>query len=97
MEFVYLIRPTRPGFVEEVLPEENDIMMEHFGYLQGLLREGKLILAGPCLDRTFGITVLKTDSEEEARSLMENDPAVKKGIMSAEFHPYRAALLAGRD
>jgi uncharacterized protein YciI len=97
MEFVYLIRPTRPGFVEEVLPEENDIMMEHFGYLQGLLREGKLILAGPCLDRTLGITVFKADSEEEARSIMENDPAVIKGVMSAELHPYRAALLVGRD
>jgi uncharacterized protein len=97
MEFVYLIRPVRPGFVQEVLPEENEIMMEHFGYLQGLLREGKLILAGPCLDRELGISVIQAESEAEARSIMENDPAVKKGVMTPELHPYRVSLLVGRD
>ncbi|MGZ4135865.1 MAG: YciI family protein, partial [Tumebacillaceae bacterium] len=71
--------------------------MEHFGYLQGLLKEGKLILAGPCLDRVMGITIFKADSEEEARAIMNNDPAVVKGVMSAELHPYRVSLLTGRD
>jgi len=36
---------------------------------------------------------LEAESETEARYLMENDPAVKNGIMTAELHPYRIALM----
>ncbi|MBL0385796.1 hypothetical protein JJB07_03960 [Tumebacillus sp. ITR2] len=71
-------------------------MGQHFEYLKDLLEKGTLLLAGPCLDRTMGITVFKAESIEEARAIMENDPAVKLGVMSAELHEYRAALFAGQ-
>ncbi|KEO81817.1 YciI family protein [Tumebacillus flagellatus] len=95
-EFVYVIRPVRPGFLEEVLPEEMEAMGSHFQYLQDLLEKGQLLLAGPCLDRTFGLCVFKAGSEEEAREIMENDPAIKLGVMNGELHPYRASLFAGQ-
>ena len=41
----------------------------------------------------MGIVILEVDSEEEARVLMENDPAVKEGIMEAQLFPYRVALI----
>jgi len=41
----------------------------------------------------FGIVILEVDSEEEAYDLMNNDPAVKEGIMEATLYPYRVALL----
>lgn len=66
--------------------------------LQGLLKEGKLILAGKTegLDsKTFGIVIFEADSEEEAKMIMDSDPAVLEGIMTAELHPYRVALMRG--
>lgn len=69
-------------------------MSEHFGYLQSLLGEGKLLLAGPCLDGTFGIVIYQADSDQEAENIMMDDPAVKAGIMTAEFHPFKVSLLA---
>jgi uncharacterized protein YciI len=74
-----------------------EIMNQHFGYLQNLIQEGKLLLAGPSLDRQFGVAILTVDSEELAREIMENDPAVKFGVMTAELHPFRVAMLAGRE
>ena len=41
----------------------------------------------------FGIVILEVNSEEEAIALMEDDPAVKEGIMTATIFPYRVALL----
>lgn len=52
--FIGLIRPTRPGFVEQMLPEE-EAMQAHAAYLRQLLSEKTLFLAGPCLDRVFGL------------------------------------------
>ena len=41
----------------------------------------------------FGLVILEVDSEEEAITLMKNDPAVKEGIMEATLFPYRVALI----
>ncbi len=74
-------------------------MAEHFHRLQELHRQGKLILAGRTLNEdetTFRIVILEVESEAEARNLMETDPAVVKGIMTAELYPYRVALIRGQ-
>ncbi|MFX3673612.1 MAG: YciI family protein [Paenisporosarcina sp.] len=76
--------------------KENEIVQHHFEVLQKLQQEGKLLLAGRTLnmDRTgFGIVILEVDSEEEAITLMKNDPAVSEGIMEATLFPYRVALI----
>lgn len=76
--------------------KEEAIVERHFVRLQGLLADGRLILAGRTLTQDpNGIVILEVDSEEEARHLMESDPVVKEGIMTAEFFPYRAALIRG--
>lgn len=75
--------------------KEQAIVGEHFAYLQKLLAEGKLIIAGRTaddLDKTFGIAIFRASSEEEARQIMENDPAISKGMMTSELFPYRVAL-----
>lgn len=80
--------------------KEEQIVEEHFKNLEKLLSEQKLLLAGKTegLDEnTFGIVILETESEEEARKIMEDDPAVKKGIMKARLHPYRIALMRGKQ
>ncbi len=90
--FVYLIRPVRANFLATITPEEQEIMKEHGLYLQDKLKEKSLILAGPCADTTFGIVLFEAESAEEAKKIMENDPAVKGGVMSSELHPFRLSL-----
>lgn len=54
-----------------------------------------LFTAGRTLDPArgvFGIAILRADSEAEARAIMQNDPAVKNGVMHAELFPYRIAF-----
>jgi uncharacterized protein YciI len=74
---------------------EAAIVGEHFKYLQQLLAEGTLLMAGRTLnadDRTFGIVVFAAGSEAEASAIVGGDPAVKHGVMHAELFPYRVAL-----
>lgn len=73
--------------------EDGIIMSEHAEYLNEKLKEGKLILAGPALNAKFGIAILDTDDEEEAKKIMLNDPAVKKKVMSAELNAFRISFI----
>lgn len=77
---------------------DNAIVGRHFARLQVLLGEGRLVLAGRTQDEApRGIVILETGTEEEARELMESDPAVAEGVMTAELFPYRVALMRGMD
>jgi uncharacterized protein YciI len=44
-------------------------------------------------EKTFGIVIIEVESEEEALNIMNNDPAVSEGVMTAELFPYRVALI----
>lgn len=92
-EYIYMIKATRAGFATEPTAEEIDAMSRHFQYLKGLVEERKAFLAGPCLDAAFGVVIYEADTEEEARRIMENDPSVIAGVMSAEMHEFRVSLL----
>ena len=92
-EWLYVLTPPRPTFREDATPAESATMRDHFGYLEGLLAEGKLILAGPSLRPLFGIVVFEAPDEDSARAVMEADPAVSRGVQFAELHPFRLALL----
>ncbi|MFI5212240.1 MAG: YciI family protein [Ignavibacteria bacterium] len=93
LQFIYIIRPFKENFVQTATESENEIMGHHFNYLQSMLSDGKLIMAGPETTGKFGLCVIETGSEQEARDIMENDPAVKSGIVSAELYPYRVSLI----
>lgn len=96
-QFLYQLKLI-PALLDESnwTDKENNIVQHHFEVLQNLQQEGTLILAGRTLNMDpsgFGIVILEVNSEEEAITLMENDPAVKEGIMTATLFPYRVALI----
>jgi len=73
--------------------EEASILSDHVNYLEGLTRQGVVLVFGRTQNNdssTFGIVIFRAESEDAARSIMNNDPAVKKGIMRAELFPYKA-------
>ena len=75
--------------------EDEQIVHDHFHALQRLLDQNQLIMAGRTLTdgpATFGIVTFTADSEKEASAIMNQDPAVDKGIMNAELFPYSVAL-----
>jgi uncharacterized protein YciI len=96
-DWLCIIRPPRPTFISDMRDEERAVMAEHFAYLERLLAEGRLLLAGPSLDPPFGIIVLVAESEEEAWAIVRADPSVQAGVQAPELHPFRTSLLAGRD
>lgn len=100
-QYVYFLRLI-PVLLNESnwTTRENEIVDRHFRKLQALLADGRLVLAGRTLNMDpsgCGIIILEVSSENEARALMESDPAVEEGIMTAELFPYRVALMAGRN
>ncbi len=96
-QYLYKLRPVdRLLTADSWTDEDNAIVEEHFKRLVELEAAGVLILAGRTLnegDSQFGIVIFAAESEASARQIMESDPAVVKGIMTAELFPYRVALI----
>lgn len=96
-QFLYKTIPLRKNFAFDMTEAESSKMEEHFQYLKRLTSEGVVYLAGPVTDGSFGIVVFDAESEDAARTIMENDPAVKAGVMGAKLYPFRVSLFRGRD
>jgi len=77
----------------EETPETKKIQEGHMANIQRLGAEGKLVIAGPFTDGgdLRGLYVFRVASMEEARALVETDPAVKSGRLRFEIHPWFAA------
>lgn len=76
--------------------EDNQAVASHFQRLKAFTETGKVILAGRTLNEDasqFGLIIVEVGSEAEAREIMDQDPAVKAGVMTAELFPYRVALM----
>ena len=66
------------------------LQQAHMANISRLAEEGKLILAGPFLDKgeVRGIYIFNVESLEEAARLTETDPAIKAGRLVMELHPW---------
>lgn len=75
---------------------ESQIVSDHFTRLKNFKDEGIVILAGriPVMEEeAFGIVIFRAESADEAVLFMENDPAVKEGIMTAKVYPFDISLI----
>ncbi len=95
-QYVIFLTPVRETFLEDATPEELEIVERHFEYLKDLLGKDRLILAGRCQDGPPGIVVFEAEDTGAACVVMENDPAVKAGVFTAELRPYSVALMRER-
>ena len=94
-QFLYRLQPTRPAMlIDGLTPEEDAAITEHFRYLVGLADAGVVHLFGRTLNvdsSSFGLCIFEAADEPCARAIMEDDPAVRAGVMRAELFPYRIA------
>ncbi len=67
-------------------------LAEHGRYLQRLMLNGKLVLAGPFLDDQGGFVLLKAANLAEAQQIENQDRAVQNGILKPTVHPFSIAF-----
>lgn len=77
--------------------KRQEVQMAHLKNIMKLAAEGKLVIAGPFLDKgsVRGIFIFDVATIEEAKKLTETDPAIQAGILEMELHPWygSAALM----
>jgi uncharacterized protein YciI len=95
-QFLYRLEPARVEMVTVgPTPDEAAIVSQHFAYLENLTTQGVMLLVGRTQDNspdTIGLAIFQAESEDQARAIMENDPAVKNGVMQAKLFPFKIAL-----
>ena len=77
-------------------PAQAAIVGRHWANLQDLDSKGQLIFAGRTLsidEDGFASVVIRADSEEEARVIMESDPGIREGLFRGHLFPYQVLLV----
>lgn len=96
-EYIYVLKLKQAYHDEKSWTKvHHKIIEDHFMRLKKQCEEGLVVTAGKTDavdEKGFGIVVFQADNEEEAQEFMREDPAVLKGMMTAEVFPYRTALL----
>jgi uncharacterized protein YciI len=95
-QYIYLLKPARLEMLTQSTPYEDETVSKHFAYLKDLTEKGVMILVGRTTNddaTTFGIAIFEAENETGAFEIMQNDPAVMGGVMSAKLFPYRVALM----
>lgn len=80
----------------EMTGDERRLIGEHFAYWKDLTAAGIVLLVGRTQTsgpETLGLAVFKSESEDEAKAIAENDPAVSGGVFVHRLDPYFVALL----
>ncbi|ASK31626.1 hypothetical protein CEY12_16570 [Chryseobacterium sp. T16E-39] len=72
--------------------KKSELMKGHMANIGKLADEGKIIVAGPFLEKNKedyrGMFIFNTKSKEEAEQWVKTDPAVNAGIFSYEIFPW---------
>ncbi|MFM9958724.1 MAG: SRPBCC domain-containing protein [Phycisphaerales bacterium] len=88
----------RADLIETATDEEKKQFGAHAAYVRDLALAGTVVFAGPSTDmKGPAVIVMDVRTEAEARELMENDPAVKNGLMKAKLHPVALSFVRWRD
>ncbi len=81
-------------YIMETVDSEKDseLLEEHIGYLNKYIENGKIFAKGPFTDHSGGLVILKVDTMEEARDIVENDPAIKEGSRKYTLKEWRSNI-----
>jgi uncharacterized protein len=66
-------------------PLSREVVDLHANHLAELDDSGKLVMAGPLLERAGGLIVLRTASAAEAMAIAEEDPLVRVAYQTYEL------------
>jgi uncharacterized protein YciI len=71
----------------------KEVVAKHAQHLSELDAGGKLVLAGPFTDHPTGMLVLRGESKDEIKAIIDEDPLVQGGFRTYEV---RTWLMANR-
>ncbi|MGH7260042.1 MAG: YciI family protein [Nitrospiraceae bacterium] len=61
----------------------------HLANLEPLVRQGRVVLAGPLTDKTGSLIVIEAESLAEAEAFAKTDPYTAYGVFArVEVHPF---------
>ncbi len=88
--FVMLTRGENANKIDSL--KLNQLMIGHLNNIKKMVKEGKLLIAGPFGDdgNWRGIFIFDVKTEEEVADLLKNDPAIQAGRLAYEIHPWWA-------
>lgn len=94
--FMMKLIPPRPTFLSDATPAEMEAMGRHAIYIRSLVRDGKILAAGPVGDPAgawgFGLAIAADTAE--ATRWGEADPVVQAGLgFRWEVSPILSLLL----
>lgn len=95
--YVFAILKTGPAKVEDK-EARNRLFRGHMDNINRLADQGKLVVAGPFgkNDRNYrGLFILNVATVEEAKTLVDTDPAVKAGMFEVELIPWYGSAALG--
>lgn len=80
--------------------DANRIVGEHFAYLTGLYEKGVVKFVGKTEygvehPDNRGLAIFEAADMEEATRIMQNDPCIINGVMTATVHPFRTVYNSG--
>lgn len=80
--YLYRLRAHRPDFASTMSEEEAATMNAHVDYWRGPLSEGRVLIYSPVADpdESWGVGVVRAESEDELVELRNNDPAYRANI-----------------
>lgn len=90
-QFVGIFKVAKADFLKNgPTAEEMKIIIQHRDYWQKYTDEGVCLLAGHTLndDDPIGLAVVKVESEQVAREMMDVDPMVKTGMLKVTLLPW---------
>ena len=83
---IVLLKPGPVKITDSV--KRKEVFEGHMKNIERLANEGKLAIAGPFLGKGpfSGIFIFSVSTVEEAKALVDTDPAVKAGVFEMEAH-----------
>ena len=99
--FAIRTRATRPAMLSEGLNEhERESFARHSAWLQARLADGAMIFVGRTLNTDgtgWALGVIKAESEEAARVIMNDDPFVRDGVVTPELFPFTVIAMEPKN
>ena len=97
-EWLYFLLPPRDDFAATMSDEEQTAFDDHFTYMEKLLADGILVLAGPTLGpANTGLCIFEAEDGEAARIIMDADPPIAQGLVRGQLRPFSVVHLRGRE
>lgn len=94
--FMCKLIPPRPTFARDMTEAEAALMRDHGAYRRDLASRKVAVVFGPVSDPegAWGLAVVETTDEAEARSLGLHDPTITRGVgFRFEVYPMPQAVL----